>query len=367
MIERGCGFAIKNSKGFTASDFSFTHGVQAAVEAFGREQFEVMTNARKLEARKKAREFRNRENYSSNNSGGGGENGLGLISNMNGNGNGTPIKTQGIGNGNEETGIENSINSEKGVETNLKDKDINSTQSSIISSSNNNSSKSPKSLRHHPSLPQLPSNKSNNHYLNSSPKISSSDSLFDGSIVHNSNKDINPSTNNNSVSGISQSGSTSTIASNSDLSSVANRMRMKDQMAMGEYLSKTLNTPSNSNGGLGSAIHSISSTPIKSKSPGIVQSQSGTTTPPPIPNSNEKSKFISSPLNQTSSTSRNQGSTTEGNQSTPNSPSNHQRSQSEGALNASYENQSLINQSPSKILKWKKSDLTNTPPPLPSK
>jgi len=66
LIERSCSFASKNNSGFTASDFAFTHGVQAAVEAFGREQFDVMNNIRKNNRRKireeeKEKEFRERE------------------------------------------------------------------------------------------------------------------------------------------------------------------------------------------------------------------------------------------------------------------------------------------------------------------
>lgn len=40
LIERGCSFAVKNSAGFTAADFAYTHSVKAALEAFGRAQYD---------------------------------------------------------------------------------------------------------------------------------------------------------------------------------------------------------------------------------------------------------------------------------------------------------------------------------------
>ena len=50
LIERGCSFAAKNVDGFTAADFAFTHSVKAALEAFGRAQFEGRKRARRAQA-----------------------------------------------------------------------------------------------------------------------------------------------------------------------------------------------------------------------------------------------------------------------------------------------------------------------------
>ncbi|KAN0065915.1 hypothetical protein ACQY0O_001048 [Thecaphora frezii] len=50
LIERGCVFAAQNHEGFTAADFAFTHNVKAALEAFGREQFESRKRTRRGQA-----------------------------------------------------------------------------------------------------------------------------------------------------------------------------------------------------------------------------------------------------------------------------------------------------------------------------
>ncbi|EPQ30950.1 uncharacterized protein PFL1_01139 [Pseudozyma flocculosa PF-1] len=50
LIERGCSFATQNQDGFTAADFAFTHSVKAALEAFGRAQFEARKRTRRGQA-----------------------------------------------------------------------------------------------------------------------------------------------------------------------------------------------------------------------------------------------------------------------------------------------------------------------------